>query len=142
MQNIGLYRKDTAAIQTSKNSKETVGSMWKEVFSTWKESFSPNKSPVIVSCSFTLHPNSWDRGIYTYRFSQCFVSEIFIILRGNRWHSIMLPLTVVNTAGKKSVSVLKFHYNKKSNKRKLTSAYKVNNYFWQIYICHHSCQVM
>lgn len=41
----------------------------------------------------------------------------------------MLPLTVVNTAGKKSVSVLKFHYNKKSNKRKLTNAYKVNSYF-------------
>lgn len=41
MQNAGLYRKDTAGIQTVKNSKETVGSVWKEVFSTWKESFSP-----------------------------------------------------------------------------------------------------
>lgn len=45
MQNAGLYRKDTAGIQTVKNSKETVGSVWKEVFSTWKESFSPWQIP-------------------------------------------------------------------------------------------------
>lgn len=38
----------------------------------------------------------------------------------------MPPLTVVYATGRKSVSVFKFHYNKESNKRKLTSAYKVN----------------
>lgn len=31
----------------------------------------------------------------------------------------MLPLTVVNTAGKKSVSVLKLHYNKKRQEKKI-----------------------
>lgn len=40
MQNVDLYRKATASIQTLKNSKETVGSVWKEVFSIWEESFS------------------------------------------------------------------------------------------------------
>lgn len=34
MQNVGLYGKDTAGIQTLKNSKETMRSVWKEVFST------------------------------------------------------------------------------------------------------------
>lgn len=45
MQNVGLCRKDTAGIQTLKNSKETVGSVWKEVLSTWEESFSPWQIP-------------------------------------------------------------------------------------------------
>lgn len=59
--------------------------VWKRRYSLPVRNHSVADKPlVIANCSFTLHPNNQDRVIYTYRFSQCFVSEIFIIIRGNR----------------------------------------------------------
>lgn len=40
----------------------------------------------------------------------------------------MLTLSVVNTAGKKSISVFKLQYNNKKKKKKTTNAYKINNF--------------